>query len=121
MQTKWLFAPILALLITTSPTAAADWKSHLAKKVVGRVAQEGIEEALEDVWQDAAFDVAAEAFDRHVGDAARAAAIGKTASEAVEAAMIAGDIASGLDNALDAAEAAKKVHKATKTLKKIRR
>ena len=120
MQIQWLFAPILAMLMTTSTTAPADWKSHLARKVVGRVAQEGIEEALEDVWKDAAFDVAAGALDRHVGDASRRAQIGATASEAVEAAMTAADVASSIDTALDAAETAKKVNKARKAIKKIR-
>ena len=92
----------------------------MARKAVGRVAQEAIEEAMEDVWKDAAINVGTEVLDRHLGDADWVA-IGDTASDAVEVAMTAADVASRIDNALDVADAAKKVHKATKTLRKVRR
>jgi len=66
--------------------AAGDWKSDLARKAVGRIAQEGIEEAVEDAFQDIAFDAAINTLDRGVGNAIPNETIGSNAGDAIEAA-----------------------------------
>jgi hypothetical protein len=121
MRGRWLFAAALTV-VTGYAITLGDWKSELAKKAVGRVAREGLEDALGDALRDAAFDAAAGAIDldrigRDVRDAARRAELGSTAREAVEVAMTASDVASTIDAALDAAEAAKKINKVRKAIK----
>ena len=124
MHGKWLFAFAFAMLMAGHTLLPGDWKSELAKKAVGKIAQEGIEEAVEDALKDAAFDAAVEAarLDRIRRDAEHAlhsAAIGSKAGGAARAAMKAADVASSIDGALDAAEAAKKIHKTRKAIKRI--
>src|SRR5262249_49809077 len=96
---------LLIGLLSSATIASGDWKSHVAKRAIGRVAQEAIEEAIEDGLQDAVFDESIE----------------WAAGEAMEAAMEAADVADSIDNALDVAEAARKVHKAAKVIKKFKR
>jgi hypothetical protein len=121
-----MLAITLVLPIAVEATGLGDWKSHLAKKVVGEVAEEAIEEAMEDALQDAAFEAAVGAVDfyrvSHKGaEAESRASFGPRAGDAVESAMVAADVASGIGAALDAADVARKIHKVGKTIKKIKR
>jgi len=121
-----MLALLLVPSIAVEATGLGDWKSHLAKKVVGEVAEEAIEEAMENALQDAAFEAAVGAADFYRVSHERAAAasrasFGPRAGDAVEAAMVAADVASGIDAALDAADAARNIQKAGKTIKKIKR
>src|SRR5262245_22127959 len=130
MQSGSLLPLALAALMASHTFVLVDWKSELARKAVGRAAQEGIEEALEEglenVARDAAFEAASRdaAYDRRERiarpvDAERREAIGSTAGDAVEAAMKAADVASSMETALDAAEAARKIHKLHKAINRF--
>jgi hypothetical protein len=116
MNKRWMLMLGLATLIAARAVGSEDWKSQLAKKTVGQAAQEGIEDAV----KDAAFDAAPGQPVRSVGRAVASAGIGSVASAGIESAMTAANVASSMDNALDAAETAKKANKARKAIKKPR-
>jgi hypothetical protein len=118
MTWKWPLATALAIVISSQAGAlGGDWKSELAKKAVGKAAREGIEEAVEDAIADAAFDPAFETVSSNPGLRALAPTVGV----AIEEAMRIADVASSIDTALDVADAAKKIHKTGKAIKKIKK
>jgi hypothetical protein len=90
------------------------------RNAVGRVAREAIGEAVENNMQDMAFDAAVSAAGREAADVQQLAEFGSNADSAFEAAMTAADVASSLDKASDAVEAARKVNKARKVIKRVR-
>ena len=117
MTWKWPLATTLAIVISSQAGALADWKSDLAKRAVGKAAREGIEEAVEDAIADAAFDTAFET----VSSNPDLRALAPTVGVGIEEAMRIADVASSIDRALDVADAAKKIHKTAKAIKRIKR
>src|SRR5262245_3035902 len=89
--------------------------SHLsqtaARKVVSEAVENGLGDALRERALGATLDAVADRSDFEFADRANNiqnyARIGATASDGVEAAMRAADVASRLDNVADAAKAAK--------------
>ena len=116
----WVFAVVVATLMSSHANVLGDWKSALARKAVGRAARAGIEEAVEDAVKDAAFEEALVDVGRQLEEARRRATLDSTAGEAFEAAMTAADIASSLDAAADIAEAARKINKVRKVISKVK-
>jgi len=116
MKWKWPLATTLALVLSSQAGALGDWKSELAKKAVGKAAREGIEEAVEDAISDnidTAFATVSSNPDLR--------ALAPTVGVGIEEAMRIADVASSIDRALDVAEAAKKIHKTAKAIKRIKR
>lgn len=123
MQRRGVFVVALAILMATQGTGLGDWKSHLARKAVGRAARDGMGDAVEHAAKDAAFDAALGAVPRagyDVGNAVQRIGVGSTAGAGIESAMTAANVASSMDTALDAAEAAQKANKVRKAIKKVR-
>jgi squalene cyclase len=129
-------AAVLAWLLASQATVHGDWKSNAAKKAIGRAAQEAIQDAIRDEVQDAAFEAAVGAvgsavfererldsddlqFDSDRRDFESYAEITSTASNGIEVAMTAAEVASSIDTALDVADAAKKVNRGLKAAKKL--
>ena len=52
---------VAASLVLTASSAAADWKGDVARRAIGRVAQEALEEAIEEAALERALDAATEA------------------------------------------------------------
>jgi hypothetical protein len=130
MKMRWLPAAVLVMALANQEVVRGDdWKSDIAKKTIGRAARAGIENAMREAVQDAAFDVAREAVMpdpdlqtlRELGDDERWAAVGSTAIAGIEAGMTVADVASDIEQALDVAEAAKNINKARKAIKRIKR
>jgi hypothetical protein len=116
----WLLAAALAAA-AGNVVALGDWKSDFARKAVGSIAQEAIEEAVEDELKDAAFDTLGADLSQAGRDyALRRTAIGSEAGRAIGAAMTAADVADSMDDALEAAEAVRKINKARKAIQRVR-
>ncbi len=45
---KWIIPALVVIVMTVPVSVAGDWGKEAAKRVVGRVAREAMEEALED-------------------------------------------------------------------------
>jgi hypothetical protein len=97
-------------------TGNPSWPGRLWEKA----AQAGIEEAVENAVRDEAFDAALGAVGVELAERAQRASFGPNAVDAFEASMTAADIASTLDRAADVAEAARKINKARKIIKRVR-
>jgi hypothetical protein len=135
VQVRWLLvAFILGMLAASDPPRLAARQSRIAKEVVGRIAQAGIEQAMKAAAQELVEEAVSDAVrgavvpdwefnevERYPADASRRDEIGSTAGEALENAMFAANVASNLDTALDVADAAKSIQKAGKALKKIKK
>jgi hypothetical protein len=115
------------LIVATLVVFAIDLNigGHLAqraaRKVISEAAQEGLGDALRDKALDASLDAVADHVDFESADRANDTQdyiqMGATASDGIETAMRAADVASKLDDVADAANAVKKLGK----LKKLRR
>jgi hypothetical protein len=98
-----------------------DWGEDLAKKAIGRVAREGIEEALKDQALDATLDAATRGAVRYTESELRERYehedIAAAVSTGVEVAMRASDVADTLDDVADVADTLKKVNKIRKVIR----
>jgi hypothetical protein len=111
---KLIEAVAAASLAFAAVGAAADWKGDVARKAVGRVVREGLENAIKDAALDAALDTATEAATYtapRLRDVDELATFGAALSEGVESAMRVADVASTLDNVADVAKTVKKIKK----------
>jgi hypothetical protein len=115
------------LIVATLVVFAIDLNigGHLAqraaRKVISEAAQDGLGDALRDKALDVTLDAVADHGDFESADRANDIQdyiqMGATASDGIETAMRAADVASRLDNVADVANAAKKLGK----LKKLKR
>lgn len=114
-------------LPAAAPSARADWKDRVAKEAIGRVAREGIEDAVKDVAMDEIVeratggrvdgDLLRKPPDYRKSGAVAGAAIGLAAGggigDAVEGAGL-GATLGAVGNAADRASRANKIRKAIK-------
>lgn len=99
----------------------SDWAEDLAKKAVGRVAREGIENALKDEALDATLNAAARGVEVYAESERREryehAEVAEVVGTGVEVAMRTADVAEALDAAADVAETVSKVNKIRKVVR----
>ena len=120
MQTTVIFVTLAAFTMFSDSIG-----SRLAQKAAKKIVSEAVEEGLGDAFREAALSASLDAIaDRSAMEFADRAhdvrdyvEMGALASDGVEAAMRAADVAKRLDNVADAAKAAKKLGK----LKKLKR
>ena len=120
MPNKRVIAILTMAAIAVPAVGLSDWKDDLARKAVGRVAREGIEEALKDEALDAALSATARGTARYVEsrrlDPSELVEIADTVGTGVEVAMKASDVADALDDAADVAKTLQKVNKIRKAI-----
>jgi hypothetical protein len=96
---KWVIAVLILIVMTVPAGVAGDWAKEAAKRAVGGVAREAMEEALEDSAVNVVLD---EVVENAVGAAAR---------EGIESAMQVAEVADTLDDVMDATETLNTIRK----------
>lgn len=121
MRKVRLIGVLTVAVAAAAVSSAGDWKGDLARKAVTRAVQEALEDAMQDAALDAALDAVAPAAATYAASRLRDIdthdAIGETVSVGVETAMRAADVASKLDDAVDAAKTLKKISKIRKGIR----
>ena len=120
MQNIWIAASLAVVAL-----APIDIGGHLAQKAARKIVSEVVEEGLEDAFREATLSatldaVASDAASEFVSggrDIHDYVEMGARASDGIDAAMRAANVAARLDDAADAAKAVKKLSK----LKKLKR
>jgi uncharacterized membrane protein len=102
---KWTAALLILMVIAVPAILLGDWGAEAARRAVGRVAREAIEDALQDAAVAAVLDNAIPN------------AVGSVAAQGIETAIRAAEVADTLDDVMDAAEAVKTIRKIGKIVR----
>src|SRR5215813_5462736 len=110
-NTRLIKTAMAASLAFAAIDAGADWKGDVARRAIGRVAQEALENAIEDAELDRALDAATESAVyaaprlRNIDELA----VADDVSDGVETAMRVAAVADALDDVADVAKTVKKI------------